>query len=144
VFVRAQTPDSDVQKVATLLAASKYTATRATGRNPTQPVWHIPGRGPQMGSFTVIVTTQNGILITFVIVAPDANIRKTPELVAKVLQLNHEYDYVKAGFDADGDAFVRTDIRVRILDVQELNDIVGQIANTAEAMYGALKPFLIR
>ena len=142
VGVRAQAPSADVQKVDALLAASKYTATRVN--NPTTAVWTIARHGTTIGDFKVLVTTEKGIVGAFVIVAPKKDIRRTTDLLESILKINYDLDYVKAGFDADSDAYVRIDASLRLLDVQQLNEIVNQLGNCAEAEYLALKPFLIR
>ena len=143
--LRAQAPAADIQKIDGLLAASKYTATRITTniRNPNAAVWRIPLKGESIGEFEIRVTAQSGMLITFVTVAAKKNIRRTADLVEKVLALNNDLDYVKVGFDNDSDAFVRVDAFLRTVDVQQMNDILQQVGNSADRLHATLKPSLI-
>ena len=138
----AQTPPGDGQRVNALLAAAKYSATRV--ENPKQAVWTILRRGDQTGDYRVVVTVKDGMLITFVTVERKANIRKTPELVERILKMNFDYDYIKAGFDDDEDAYVRIDARLRIVDADEFNAIVEQVSQTTQGLYSMLQPFLVR
>jgi len=48
---------------------------------------------------------------------------------------------VKIGIDNDGDAFVRTDISIRILDKDALKAVIEQVAAAAEETYAAMKPY---
>lgn len=139
-WLRAQTPAAEEARLAGLLASSKLTAVRYT--SPNQPVWAITRRGDARGEFKVVVTVRSGILIVFVTVEQKARIRRTPELDQKLLKMNHEYDYVKIGFDDDDDAFVRVDARVRLVDVAEFNETVDQVANVTDTVYLTLKPYL--
>lgn len=140
--LQAQTPAADEARLSSLVLASKFTSVKVA--NPKQPVWTIASRGVTLGDFKVVVTTSKGLLILFVTVQPKANIRRTPELDQKLLKMNHDFDLVKIGYDDDEDAYVRVDSRLRLMDPAEFDVIVEQVRNTAETMYVALKPSLIR
>jgi hypothetical protein len=77
-------------------------------------------------------------------VAYKNNMRMTAELIEKLLQINHDLDYAKVGIDEDGDVFGRIDTHLRIMDVEEMNDVIAQVSNTTDTTYVALKPYLIR
>jgi hypothetical protein len=79
-------------------------------------VWSIDFDKKNLGKEVVIISTNDTLIVTFVILAKDAQIRKTGELMSKLLTADHEYDYVKVGFDGDGDMFVRIDAPVRVTD----------------------------
>jgi hypothetical protein len=138
--VYGQPPAADIQKMQTLLTATTYTSTRLN--HPTVAVWTIARQGEHIGTFEIRVTTVNGIVATFVTVARKNKIRKTAELMENFLKLDQDYDYVKVAFDDDGDAFVRIDANLRILDAQELTAIIRQVDIITDKAYVALKPFL--
>ena len=57
--------------------------------------------------------------------------------------MNYKYDTVKIGFDDDDDAYVRIDQRLRIVDVQEFNQIIDQVSMAADTLHTELKPYMI-
>jgi hypothetical protein len=120
VSLGAQASAADIQKVESLLRDSKYNCKRLS------------------------VTTEKGIVGAFVTVAYKNNMRMTAELIEKLLQINHDLDYIKVGIDEDGDVFGRIDTHLRIMDVEEMNDVIAQVSNTTDTTYVALKPYLIR
>lgn len=142
VSLGAQASAADIQKVESLLRDSKYNYKRLS--NATVAVWILARRGEQAGNFEMRVTTEKGIVVAFVTVAYKNNMRMTAELIEKLLQINHDLDYAKVGIDEDGDVFGRIDTHLRIMDVEEMNDVIAQVSNTTDTTYVALKPYLIR
>ena len=140
--LHAQASLGDELRAQSLLTDSKYTAVHVN--NPKQAVWTIARHADPLGDFKVIVTIKDGMLITFVTVAEKAKIRRTPELDQRLLDMNHDYDYVKIGFDDDQDAYVRIDARLRIVDGREMHDIIEQVERTSQTLYRTLQPYLIR
>lgn len=141
VRIAAQAPAGDIQKLDYVLNASKYTVKRLTDAKVA--VWAIERQGTHIGNFQIRVTTEKGIVVTFVTVARKNNIRKMPDLFEKMLKLNQDFDYVKVAFDDDGDAFVRIDNNLRILDVDEMNAVIAQVSIITDNFWVALKPYLI-
>lgn len=139
---RAQTPaQTDVERLDAIVKESRFTPKKID--NPKQPVWTIKRTGESLKEFDVIFIVKNGVLVTFVTVAPKANLKRTPELLEKMLKMNYQYDSVKIGFDDDDDAYVRIDQRLRIVDVQEFNQIIDQVSLAADTLHAELKPFMI-
>lgn len=134
--VAAQEKSASV-KVAQLLEESGYAYTKAS---PT--VWTVPYQGKVLSDFKVIASTQQDILVLFVIVAEKKDIRLTPELMQKLLKMNSDLDRVKIGIDGDGDGFVRIDLSLRVLDAEEFKMNIEQVAAAADEVYAAMKPFL--
>lgn len=132
---------TDVERLDGILKESKFTAKKLD--NPKQPVWTIKRTGESLKEFEVIFIVKNGVLVTFVTVAPKASLKRTPELLEKILKMNYRYDTVKIGFDDDDDAYVRIDQRLRIVDVQEFNQIIDQVSMAADALHTELKPFMV-
>ena len=140
---RAQQPASqtDVERLDGIVKESKFAAKKLD--NPKQPVWTIKRKGESLKEFEVIFIVKNGVLVTFVTVAPKASLKRTPELLEKILKMNYQYDTVKIGFDDDDDAYVRIDQRLRIVDVQEFNQIIDQVSMAADTLHTELKPYMI-
>jgi putative sensory transduction regulator len=129
--------DKQSAKIAQLLEGSGYSYTKAA-----DSVWTIPFQGNALPKFNVVASTQNDVLVLFVIVAEQKNLRVTPELMQRMLKLNGDLDRVKIGIDKDGDAFVRIDLSVRILDSQELKGNIKQVAAATDEVFTAIKPFI--
>ena len=111
----------------------KQTGFKFTTHNPN--TWSIDFERKTLGKFKVIMSTGSDILVTFAILAKQANINKSPQLIETLLGANHEYDYVKIGLDKDGDMFVRTDTLLRTLDSRALKDVINQVANASEEVF---------
>jgi hypothetical protein len=125
-------------KIARLLEDSGYPYTKASNN-----VWSVPFQGKALPNFLLVASAQQDILVLFVVVAEKKDFKVTPELMHKMLKLNGDLDRVKIGFDKDGDAFVRVDLSIRVLDSQEFKENVEQVAAAADELYTAIKPFTI-
>ena len=123
-------------KIARLLEDSGYPYTKASNN-----VWSLPFQGKALPKFLLVASTQQDILVLFVVVAEKKDFKVTPELMQKMLKLNGDLDRVKIGFDKDGDAFVRVDLSIRVLDSQELKENIEQVAAAADELFTAIKPF---
>ncbi|HJQ69856.1 MAG TPA: YbjN domain-containing protein [Blastocatellia bacterium] len=129
--------DSSASKVARLLEESSLGYSKASNN-----VWSVPFQGKALPNFLVVASVQQDILVLFVVVAEKKDIRVAPELMQKMLKMNADLDRVKIGFDKDGDAFVRIDLSIRVLDVQEFKANIEQVAAAADELFTAIKPFI--
>lgn len=129
--------DPDADRVDALLHQSGYTVERRSN-----DVWLIKQHGDNLGDYKVILATGNNLLVTFVVIARKADIPADADLYYKMLQLNHELDRIKVEIDDDGDADVRSDSSIRVLDVTELKEQVHQVASAADEVYGDIQPYL--
>jgi hypothetical protein len=129
------TQDKPPAIIARLLDQSGYTYTKAA-----DGVWAIAFRGKALAEFNVIITTQQDIVVIFVIVAGKKELKATPEVMGKLLKLNGELDRVKIGIDGEGDTFVRIDLSVRRMDQEEMKTNIEQVAAAADVVYAAIKP----
>lgn len=105
-------------------------------------VWVVIRNGKQLASFKEIVALEKGLVVVFVIVAHKADMEMDLDLATRMLAMNHEFDRVKIGTDDDGDAFVRLDASLRVLDVEETKEDMEQVASAADEVYGDIKPNL--
>jgi hypothetical protein len=68
----------------------------------------------------------------------------TPELIRALLKFNSGLDYVKVALDSDGDISVRCDSSVRVLDLQRFNEVIDQVAASANEVYEGIQSFLTK
>jgi Putative bacterial sensory transduction regulator len=132
-------PGTGNVKVGHLLADSGYNFVKKT-----DTVWYVEKQGKALKDFKVIIATENDLMVTFVIVAKKSQLQDTDTLFRKLLRFNHDLDRVKIGFDGDGDLFVRADNSVRTMDVQELKEIVEQVAASANEVYAGTSDFIAK
>ena len=98
--------------------------------------------GANIGDFQILVGGDENYMLMGVVVAKKSQMRMSGELTFKLLRLAHAIDYVKLGLDDDEDLFVRTEVRIRLFDLQSLKDAVEDVSSAADKAYLAVKPFL--
>jgi hypothetical protein len=128
---------SSPTRITQLLEESGYPYTKAADN-----VWSIPFQGKALSRFNVVASTEQNILVLFAVVAEKKRLRVTLEMMQKLLRLNTELDRVKIGIDNQGDAIVRVDLSIRVLDSQELKANIEQVAAAADEVFAAIKPFI--
>jgi hypothetical protein len=137
----AQTPSAGAQasaeKVAALLDKSGYSFRKASNN-----VWVVSFTGKQITDVQVIITTVPDLLLASVIVAKKRQMRPTAEFFYKLLKLAHTYDLIKVGLDTDDDLFVRVEVKLRTMDVDEFKAYVKQTAAAADEIYGEVRTLL--
>jgi hypothetical protein len=106
-------------------------------------VWVVQRQGKNLANFQIILATDPNFLIAGVIIAKKNNMRMTPELMAKLLRLNHTFDYAKVGLDDDEDLFARYELHTGALSLQVFKDCLDDVASATDRLYPELKPFLI-
>jgi hypothetical protein len=125
-------------KVVQLLEEAGYSYAKAA-----DSVWTVDFHGKALPEFKLIATTNQDLVILFVIVAEKKDIKLTPEAMLKLLRLNDNLDRVKIGIDKEGDLFVRVDLSARALDGKEFKQNLDQVAAAADEVFAAIKPFII-
>ncbi|MEW6210233.1 MAG: hypothetical protein AB1631_17840 [Acidobacteriota bacterium] len=134
---QTQNAQASAEKVATLLDKSGYSF-RKTSNN----LWVVSFTGKQIADVQVIITSAPDLLLAGVTIARKNRMRPTAEFFYKLLKLAHSYDLVKVGLDTDDDLFVRVELRMRTMDVDEFKSYIKQTAAAADEIYGQIKPFL--
>ncbi|HEX4113069.1 MAG TPA: YbjN domain-containing protein [Stellaceae bacterium] len=136
---RAAIPSAEAKKIARLLKGTglHYVARKAT-------VWTVDFTARKLGKSTVIVTYDKNLLVTFAIVAKHAAIENTPQLMQTLLRANDSFDYVKIGYDRDGDLIVRIDAPLRLADSRLLKDDVKQVMSVSDDVFGQIGQFIRR
>jgi hypothetical protein len=141
VPMAAQTAEEGSAKMVSLMQANNYNF--VTTKSPT--VWVIHFTGTHLKDIKVVlaVDTSNYQMVIFVTVVEKRRMPVTTDFMHSLLKMNHAYDRVKVGLDADDDLSVRIDAPLRIADAQEFHDIVTQIKNASDEIYGQIEPQLL-
>lgn len=117
-----------------------------TFRDTDSPtVWTIHLAGNHLKDIKVVVAIGNGPDTTLVVFATLVEKRRMPataEFMRSLLEQNHKLERVKIGFDKDGDLEVDIDSKLRVTDAQELKEIVTQVRDVSDSLYGSIEPQL--
>jgi len=134
-----RTSDS-AAKIVNLMQADSYNF--QTTKSPT--VWMIRFAGDHLKDIKVVVTVKDSTMVCFVTLVENQRMPVTTDFMRTLLEQNHELDRVKVGYDRDGDLSVRIDSSVRVIDAAELRDIVNQVKNASDEIYGMIEPSLLQ
>lgn len=126
-------------KVERLLDGTGY---KFVKRKPN--VWSMAFAGKTLGKSVVVLTETPKLLVIFTIVGTSAATDKTPQLMQILLRANSTFDYVKIGFDQDGDLFVRLDAPVRGTDSRQLKTDLDQLMSASDELAGQVAKFIKR
>ncbi|MGA3161083.1 MAG: hypothetical protein ABSC77_07680 [Terracidiphilus sp.] len=137
----AQTSTEGAAKMVSLMQANNYNF--ITTKSPTVWVIHFTGTHLQDIKVVLALDVSNNSMVIFVTVVEKRRMPVTTDFLHLLLKQNHEYDRVKVGLDADDDLSVRIDAPLRIDDAQEFHDIVTQIKNASDEIYGKIEPQLL-
>jgi hypothetical protein len=132
--------DDSAAKVVNLMRADSYNY--LSTKSPT--VWMIPFTGDHLKNIKVVVTVKDSTMVVFVTVAENQHLPVTTDFMRALLEQNHELDRVKVGYDREGDLSVRIDGSVRVMDAAELREIVNQVKNASDEIYGMIEPSLLQ
>jgi hypothetical protein len=121
-------------KVLPLLKESGYTY-----KTISESVWTMEWSRPSLGKFTVLMGVQDDQFVAGVVIAEKARIPITVDLMHKMLTLGNDLDYVRIGLDNDGDAYVRVEVRTRVMDLVEFKSDVEGMADAADKVFAAIK-----
>ena len=133
---RTQTKSKSPADIVALLEKSGYTYTKVS-----DGVWEIPGTGKNLKEFGIRLVLADDILLVMVKLADRKDLKLQPQLLTKLLELNHKFDSIKLALSEDI-AYLRMDTHLRLLDGEELKYLVTQIANAADETYPQVKQFI--
>jgi len=139
--VRAQVPQATIDRLVSLMQQDGFHYN--TTSSPT--VFAIHFTGGHLKDIKVVIALggdEDSDLVVFVTVTPKATMPPTADFRATLLKFNHEYDQVKVGFDADGDLSVRTDASMRLADATYVKNVINQVKNASDEIYGKIQPQL--
>ena len=134
------TTDASAAKIVSLMQADSYNYLNT--KSPT--VWMIPFNGDHLKDIRVVVTVKDGTMVVFSTIVQGERMPMTTDFMRTLLEENHELDRVKIGYDHEGDLSVRIDGNVRVVDAAELREIVNQVRNASDEIYGLIQPSLLQ
>ena len=102
--------------------------------------WTIPFKGNNKETLTVIITESAGLTIVFCVIDPELGKMLNATQLLQLMKSNLVCDRVKLGIDDEGGLMVRSDISTRIMDFEELETNIEQVAAAADEVHGTLKP----
>lgn len=68
-----------------------------------------------------------------------AELKLSPELLLKLMQLNNKLDYMKVGIDNDGDLFVRAELHMSGLTAENFSATIKNVVRASNTIYDMLK-----
>jgi len=139
---RAETADDKAVKLVNLLKQDNYDY-RTTS---SSTVFVIHFTGDHLNDIKVILAVggdEDSDLIVFVTATEKRRMPTSADFRYKLLKFNHEYDQVKVGFDGDDDLSVRIDGSMRLADATYIRNIVNQVRNASDEIYGKIQPDLL-
>jgi hypothetical protein len=137
----AQTSEQGTAKMVSLMQANNYNF--VTTKSPTVWVIHFTGTHIKDAKVILALDVDNYQMVIFVTVVEKRRMPVTIDFLHTLLKFNHEFDRVKVGLDADDDLSVRIDAPLRLADAAEFKDIVTQIKNASDEIYGKIEPQLL-
>jgi hypothetical protein len=132
--------DDSAAKIVSLMQADQYNYINT--KSPT--VWLIPFTGDHLKDIRVVVTVKDSTVVAFVTLVQGQRLPVTTDFMRTLLEENHEFDRVKIGYDHEGDLSVRIDGSVRVMDAGELREIVNQVRNASDEIYGKIESSLLQ
>ncbi len=140
--LQAQTVTEKANKLVALMKADNL----SYGATTSPTVFTIHFTGTNLKDIKVVLAVggdEDSDLVVFVTVTPKATMPPTADFRYILLKADHEYDQVKVGFDGDDDLSVRIDGSLRVADATYLLNIVNQVKNSSDEIYGKIQPYLI-
>ena len=137
--VKAQTvPQGTINKLISLMQQDGFAY--KTTSSPT--VFMIHFTGDHLKDIKVVIALggdEDSDLVVFVTVTPKATMPATADFRYTLLKMNHDFDQVKVGFDADGDLSVRIDASMRVADATYVKSVINQVKNSSDEIYGKIQ-----
>jgi len=140
--LHAQSLNDKADKLVSLMKQDGFDYKTTT--SPTVFTIHFTD-GTNLKDIKVILalgSDEDSDLVIFVTVTPKATMPTTSDFRYILLKANHEYDQVKIGLDGDDDLSVRIDGSMRVADALYIKNLVNQVKNSSDEIYGKVKPYL--
>ncbi len=136
--VKAQVPQATIDKLVSLMQQDNFTYKTTT--SPTVFVIHFTGTN--LKDIKVIIALggdEDSDMVVFVTVTPKATMPTTADFRYTLLKMNYKYDKVKVGFDRDDDLSVRIDGSMRLADATYVKNVINQVKNASDEIYGKIQ-----
>ncbi len=142
--VKAQeVPQEKINKLVSFMQQDGFAY--KTTSSPTVFVVHFTGTN--LKDIKVVIALggdEDSDLVVFVTVTPKATMPTTADFRYTLLKMNHEYDQVKVGLDRDDDLSVRIDGSMRVADATYVKNVINQIKNSSDEIYGKIQSQLVQ
>ena len=112
-------------------------------KHVSDSVWVVKTKGKVLPEFDMLIAENQGVLVVGVVMLNKKNLKLSPDLLFKLLKLNHQKDYVKVGVDDDDDLFVRTELNLKRLEFEEFIIVFNTVVTLADTVYTEMKPFIV-
>jgi hypothetical protein len=135
-------PQANIDKMVSLMKANSFDYKTTT--SPSVFVIHFTGK--HLADIKVVLALggdEDSDMVIFVTVVEKRRMPTTAEFRGHLLEQNHALNQVKVGFDADGDLSVRTDSSLRVCDARDFYNIVNQVKNASDDIYGQIQSQLL-
>lgn len=103
-------------------------------------VWVIRMVGKLLPYYQIVIASGPGYVLASVVIANKKNLKFDGEMGYRLLRLAHELNYIKVGFDNGDDLFVRTELRLKMLDADEFRMMIDRLAGAADKAYEEASP----
>ena len=104
-------------------------------------MWRVSYKSTHLKPLLVNVTTSENMVLFYVSLAARDKVPLSQNVLVKLLELNHHYDYVKICLNKE-DIYVRGDLTADGLTPAAFEAFESQVALAADEIYGVLKGFL--
>lgn len=131
-----QAPSSESTALASLIEQVDGQYTRISDR-----VWRVTYQSKHLTPLAVNVTATEDVIFFFVSLVPRDKMPFSQNVLVKLLELNHQYDYVKICLDKD-EIYVRGDLASPGLTPKRFEAFESQVALAADEIYAVVKGFL--
>jgi hypothetical protein len=105
--------------------------------------WYINKTGKQLANIRVLLGASSSSISVGAVVVPKQNLRVTADSMYKMMQLSYDFNFVRICIDPDEDLLVMSQVKMRLLDLQEFKDTIERVAAAADRAYGEVRPFLV-
>lgn len=107
-------------------------------------VWVVKTKGSVLPEFDMLVAENQGVLVVGVVMLNKKNLKLSTDLLFKLLKFNHLKDYVKVGVDDDDDLFIRAELNLKHLELDEFKIVVNTVIVLADTVFTEIKPSIIK
>ena len=104
-------------------------------------VWEITFAGTNTGDFPVRLALAGNIILAIAKLADRKELQMDPPFLIKLLECNDQFDFVKLSLSKDM-LYLRMETGTRLLDGQELKNLLEQVSAATDEIYPQIKQFL--
>ncbi len=103
-------------------------------------VWAIYLNGADGQEWRVLCAAEPELLVIGIAVAEKRTMQLTEEALRQLLKLEQGSGFVKIGLDAKDDLFVRSEVKIKDVNLADFKALIRQNLKTADIVQTAIKP----